>query len=409
MPLTIADYSTWAANNARTEVAVARGGGSLESASNQVGALDRFFNRKPAGAVRTAAMADFTRALTAQFGASLARSALAEAGLTPSSKLEGKTIRDVIRRADVMRVTALSDTTRSTDLSIVPNETINDTILRYDQDMALHTYSRQYLGLRALAVDALGEMPLDEGSYAEFCERAADLVTRLRTLANGAPAHVDREFRDEAFAFADALGRKVDQLEDMLEGKPLSQEGVQSFKDVWHDTVRTTLRSIQKAATKPSFRTGIDAAIAQVLDNPQASFDDRIPVSKDAGKELAKVVYDLIAQFVPKKDIEIDKGLLPKLIAACYRQTLNERPWPVVDKSVDATIGGRPAALRSVIVPGARIGAPQGSARGPIGDGYDARSNGYMCHCANTSHAVNLAVSSMSVAAAPAVRYIIFI
>ncbi len=401
MPLTVTDYSNWAAQNAGTEVAVAKGAPALENASNQVGFLAHFFNRSAVRKVRETAMADFTRALTAQFGATLARDALAEAGLTTSSKLEGKTIRDVIRLADGKRVAALAKTLGSDKLSIVTGKTLRETILEYDKDQALHTYSRQYLGLRALAIDALGEMPLDEGSYAEFCERVADLVSRLRTLANGAPANVDDQFRDEAYALADALGRKVDRTEDLLEGKPLGEDGVADFKAVWRDAVKRALATIRNLGGSDAFRGEIDQIVANEIDDPQAGFADRIPVDKEAGAKLADVVYGLLEKNVPAKDIPVPKNRIHKLLSACYRQALNERPWPAIEKTIDAAIGGQPAKLESAIVPGARIGAPQGADRGPIGETYDPRANGYMCHCADTSHAVNLAVSSMIVSEVP--------
>ena len=401
MPLTVNDYSNWAAQNIGTEVAVVKGAPALESASNQVGFLAHFFNRSAVRKVRETAMADFTRALTAQFGATLAGKALAEAGLTSSSKLEGRTIRNVIRLADDKRVAALSETLGSDKLSIVTGKKLRDTILEYDKDQALHAYSRQYLGLRALATDALGEMPLDEGSYADFCERVADLVSRLRALANGAPANVDPEFRNEAYSLADSLRRKVDQEEERLEGRPLGENGVADFKAVWTDAVKRALATIRNLGGSDAFRADVDMIVMNEIDDPQAGFSDRIPLDKDAGAKLADLVYGLLEKNVPAKEIPVPKDRLPKLLSACYRQALNERPWPAIEKTFDAAIGGQRAELESVIVPGARIGAPQGADRGPIGETYDPRVNGYMCHCADTSHAVNLAVSSMIVSATP--------
>ena len=115
MPINIDDYSAWARQNMDSEAAIrtAQNNGAatrtLESASNQVGFFARFFGMQSAKNVRETVMADFTRALSVRFGATLAQSALYDVGLSKSSKLEGKTIIAVIRRAAEIRGERVDD------------------------------------------------------------------------------------------------------------------------------------------------------------------------------------------------------------------------------------------------------------------------------------------------------------
>ena len=66
MPISLENYSRWATNHPTSEAAINKGAGSLEDASRQVGGFARFFSLQSAQNVRTAVMADFTRALSAE-------------------------------------------------------------------------------------------------------------------------------------------------------------------------------------------------------------------------------------------------------------------------------------------------------------------------------------------------------
>ena len=92
MPISLEKYTMWASGNRSTEAALDTGAGKLEGASKQVGAFARFFGTQAARNVRSTVMTDFTRALSARYGVTLAQHALADIGLKPASKLEGKTI-----------------------------------------------------------------------------------------------------------------------------------------------------------------------------------------------------------------------------------------------------------------------------------------------------------------------------
>ena len=146
MPINIDDYSAWARQNMDSEAAIrtAQNNGAatrtLENASNQVGFFARFFGMQAAKDVRAAVMADFTRALSVRFGASLARSALSDVGLSKSSKLEGKTIMAVIKRASEIRGERV-DAFRSGDLRLMTGTVTINNIPGYSlEDRALIDY-----------------------------------------------------------------------------------------------------------------------------------------------------------------------------------------------------------------------------------------------------------------------------
>lgn len=84
------------------------------------------------------------------------------------------------------------------------------------------------------------------------------------------------------------------------------------------------------------------------------------------------------------------------LIKAGYRQVLNERPWPLVSKTFSTAVGNRPVEMTSTIAPAEHLGRSRDLPRGLIASGYPQGVHGYMCHSADSKHAVNLAVSKLS-------------
>ena len=80
MSISITNFKNWAAANRNTAVAV--NGGALESASNQIGVIDLIFRRGTVDSVRSAVMKDFTRALSARYGVTIAKQAMSRAGQT---------------------------------------------------------------------------------------------------------------------------------------------------------------------------------------------------------------------------------------------------------------------------------------------------------------------------------------
>ena len=404
MPIDITHYQNWATQHANTEVAIRQGNPELEQASNQVGFFARFFNTSSAKNARQAVMTDFTRTLSAKYGVTLAQQALKDVGLAPASKLVGATISAVIDRANNLRANALAHA-GAADLRLKTGTITQADIGGYGDDG--REYVQNYLTSRMLAVDALGEMPLDADSLQDFRERVDSIKTALTAAANqtNLPAGVSDKFPQEAAALIAALDAKVAETETLLEGRPLGDANIQHYKTVWHDASLKLLNTLKNETQKPALRTAIDAVINDINTNP-ANFDASIPVMKDAQKELAKVLLRMIKANVPGGRAEFAEKSVAKQLVASYCQTLNERPWPTISKTFTAAIGNTPVTLKSEIVPGARIGAPAGNATGPIGATYDPGVNGYMCHSAHTNHAVNLAVSSLSLdgAAEPAFR-----
>ena len=391
MPLSINQYSTWAQQNLGSEVALSKNGPGLDRASNQVGALARFFGTQSAQNVRKDVMADFTRALSSRYGVSLAHQALAEAGLTPTSKLDGKTIKAVIKLATDISA-AQVDSLMDKDIRLMSRSVSPDDVKGYSK-MAM----RSYMSVRCLAVDALGEMPLDVASYHQFCERCDDIINRLKPLTDSmlpTTDPIEQALRDDATALVRALDDKMDEMAAMLEGKPLSDENVQHFKDVWAQGFGKALVEIAKNC--PQELQDAMYTVVNDYNEDLNTFYGSLPVVKDFDKMLAKKFIADLKQYIPAKSITFKEDFLAKQISIGYRQALNEGDWTPISKTLTATVGGIPVSLKSDIVPGASIGAPSADEKGPIGRTYDQGVNGYMCHSAGTKHAVNLAVSSIT-------------
>lgn len=87
--LTITDYKNWALNDQRTAVALNGGGNALVTESNRMGGITRMFCRGAVKKMRGDVLADFTRALSARYGESIAREAVSMAGLSADSDPRG--------------------------------------------------------------------------------------------------------------------------------------------------------------------------------------------------------------------------------------------------------------------------------------------------------------------------------
>ena len=396
MAISLEKYTNWASANRTTEAAINQGSGRLEDASKQVGGFARFFGTKAAQDVRSTVMTDFTRALSARFGLSLAQHALSDAGLTPTSKLEGQTILRVINRADELRRNAI-DSARSGDIRLMTGTVTDAEISGYAPgDKA---YVRNYMLFRLLAIDALGEMPLDADSLQDYTARVASIKQKLSTVQNLFSPSASRipgvsmNFPLDAQALIQALDSKVAEAGALLADKPLSPTNQQEFKALWREAAQKTLATLGNGKP-PALCTAL-TTISQYLGSGAA--DGLIPVSKKVKSELAKLLVKMITEQTQSAyGSEFSSDEVAKLLAANYQQVLNERPWPVIDKTFTAVVDGQATELESVIVPGQHIGAA-GNATGPIGTTYDPGVNGYMCHSARTPHAVNLAVSSLTV------------
>ena len=409
MPISIDAFRTWAAANQGATALANQDTQTVEDASNRIGLFDRFFRRGAVRDARRESMAEFTRALGSRYGATIAQQAISESRLSQTSKLSASTITAVITSAERMRAAALRPTTvqdlRLGGATIAPAQ-----IGGYGT--AERTFVRSFREQRAVAVELLGEMPLNVDDYEDFCSRVADLTTSLRSLGQNIPGGIPQPAAaDEIDALVKALEDKVNETGDLLEGQPLSGESVKDFKHVWTQATLKALNGLSFNAKKQETKNAISAVIAKIADDIPA-FEESIPLTKGVGpfakevkgkdftKELAKVVRSLVNEELAQQKagrLEYSRGEISAMLALGYRRALNEQPWPVIDKKFAAVVGDRPVELESVIVPSEKLGSAPGSSRGPIGDFYPSEIGGYMCHTADTDHAVNLSVSGLTV------------
>ena len=400
MPISLDKYTLWATFNRNNEVALSQNDMSpLTRASSQVGVLARFFNTKPAQEVRSAVMDDFTRALSAKYGVTLAREALAAAGLKPTSKLDGKTILAVEGYAHHHRDAKIYGLLFQPSIKLATGTLTKADIFTYNQPNPLRAW--EYLKVRHLAVDMLGETPLDQASFHDFCTRCNALFRQLGPIVNTAfpPSEednpIERKIYEDACTLFSALSDKWDEVEEMLQEKPLSDQNVTDFKTIWASGALRALNSLRPICS-PAMRTAIDTIMQEIHDDPQ-SFFDTIPLDKKANEAIAKNLFARLTEKAHPEAVPVKEDFLSKLISAGYRQDLNCGHWSVIEKPITVSVGNTPVSLTSTIVPGSRIGAATADGKGPIGETYDPGVNGYMCHCADTKHAVNLAVSSLTV------------
>ena len=401
MPISITDFKTWATHNQDAAVAVS-GGTTLVNASTQISIFDRIFRRGAVKDVRGAAMADFTRALSVRYGAAIAHDALSAAGLSPTSKLTGKEITAVVTSAKQIRSRLLSQRTGvNLDVgtqSITPAQIAG---LGYHGQKAV----KHFRNLRTAVTDMLGETPLSTADYQDFRARVAAVTARLnafpayvrRLPANSLPGGMDADFISEVQALAQALHNKDLRAGVLLADQPLSPANIQEFKAVWRDAVVNALTALSGATTDQNTIAAINAAIGNIRANPQ-TIEQLVPLTRKTVKALTPVVADCIKKqlrVLGLRGVKFKDSVISAKIVAGYRQALNTRQWPTIDKTITVDVGGRPNELRSTIVPAVQLGRAPGAQHGVIA--YPQGVNGYMCHCADTDHAVNLAVSRLMV------------
>ena len=106
MSISISEFKAWVGQNQNAAVSVVDG--ALADASNQIGVVDRMFRRGTVNSVRSAAMKEFTRALSARYGVTIAQQAITHAGLTSKSELTGRKISAVVESAKKLRADMLA-------------------------------------------------------------------------------------------------------------------------------------------------------------------------------------------------------------------------------------------------------------------------------------------------------------
>jgi hypothetical protein len=97
------------------------------------------------------------------------------------------------------------------------------------------------------------------------------------------------------------------------------------------------------------------------------------------------------------RGFKVEASAVAKLMKAGYRDVLNERPWPVINKIFSAAVGNRPVEIASTILPAEQLGHSEEDPRGPIASRYPQGVHGFMCHSADAKNAVNLAVTQLTV------------
>lgn len=400
MPLSISDFKNWAAANQRTAVAV--GNGALESAANQIGVIDLIFRRGTVDSVRGAAMKEFTRALGARYGVTIAQQALSRAGLSENSELTGKVISDVVGsakrlRADMLRPVGAKDI-RLGEATVARSQ-FRD--LGPDDRKML----TKFLKRRAVAVELLGEFPLSMSDYQDFHLRANDLVARLRRLRDAIiPANIPAdEFRAEVDALVRTVERKDAQMRDLLVGQPLGETNMREYRNLMFGAAVKALESLRaSAARNPAAAAVIGRVIDQFRNNPRVrqEFEPYAQLSKDAFKNIAPFVAGMVKSRLARanaRGFKVEASAVAKLMKAGYRDVLNERPWPVINKIFSAAVGNRPVEIASTILPAEQLGHSEEDPRGPIASRYPQGVHGFMCHSADARNAVNLAVTQLTV------------
>ena len=400
MAISVSEFKTWAGANRHTAVAV--NNGALEAASNQIGFMDRIFRRGVVDSVRSAVMKNFTRALSARYGVTIAQQAIANAGLSTNSELTGKIISAVISNANRLRADMLRPIGRQ-DISL------GDTTIAKSQFKDLCQDDRKilvkFLKRRAVAVELLGEFPLSMPDYQDFHARASDLVARLRDMKDRfVPANIPAdEFCAEVDALVKAIEDKVAQMRDLLADQPLGATNMREYRDLMFAAATKTVEALR---TSVRGNGAAEAAIGRVLDqfrnNPQvrAEFEPYAQLSKSAFKNIAPFIVSMVKarlNRVNARGLNLDVSAVAQLMKSSYRAVLNERPWPVVSKTFSTSVRNRPVEMTSTIVPAEQLGHSEDDQRGPIASRYPQNVHGYTCHSSEARNAVNLAVTQLTV------------
>ena len=407
MPLSITDYKNWALQNQSSTVSLNDRADGLAKESARIGRFTRAFSKSTVNGLRGAVMKDFARALGSRYGASIAKQALAAAGLTAKSQLKGWKIALVIDAAKNLRAQMLRPEGGGNlrlGATEVPEEIV--TPFLWNKDNAVTKFLKQ----RATAVQLLGEMPLTEPEFDDFRARVGNLAARLVKLRNAGavPETIpEADFKSAVDGLLRALDDKVSQVRAMLDGNPLGAANLDGYKDVWRDAAASAMADLAGeagSAGKDKAVAAIAHAVATFCTDPavRRQFNDSIlRFSHGTSKNyVAPFVVNLIKrQFAQEgvRNFKVGAADMARRIEAGFQKTLNERPWATVDKSILSTVGGRPVELRSTIAPAEQLGHANRVDRGPIASRYPDAVHGYMCDSSTADHAVNLSVSSVSV------------
>ena len=405
--LTITDYKSWALNDQRTAVALNDGGNALVSESNRLGGFTRTFCRGAVKKMRGDVLADFTRALSARYGESIAREAVSMSGLSGDRSLRGWKIIRAISAAKSIRAQMLQPAAgQSLTLGNTEVSAASVGVLMGEKGNGIAKFLKQ----RAVVVQLLGEMPLTQEEYADFQDRADKLVARLARLRDNAviPESIPMvDFREAVNGLIEDVNARKDQVLELINSNPLGAENLQEYKNVWCDAAVNAMVDISSEAMNNGREDAATAIIHAFTDlcnelRVRQAFDASIPrFSHGAAKNfVAPFIVHLLEGYLSAEHVRnfnISKTDMIRRINAGFQKNLNERPWAEINKDIHASVGNRPVSLRSTISPAENLGRLNEGNRGPILSRYPVPVHGYMCDSSTADHAVNLSVSSISV------------
>jgi len=407
MSLTINDYKNWAVNDQQTAVALNADADGLVAESDAMGGITRTFCRGAVKKMRGAVLDDFTRALSVRYGESIAHQAVSAAGLSASSSLRGWKIARAIQAAKSLRAQMLQPAAgQNLTLGNTEVSAASVGVLLGDKNNGIAKFLKQ----RAVAVQLIGEMPLTQEEYADFNDRAGKLITRLTLLRGGAsvPESIPMEdFQAAVDGLIQAINDRKDQLAGLIARDPLGAENLREYKDVWCDAAVNAMVDISNEAMqggRQDAATAIVHAFTALCNEPRVrdAFNASIVrFSHGAAKNyVAPFIVHLLEGYLTTEHVrnfKVGKADMIRRINAGFQKNLNERPWVVVERNIDASVGGRPVKLKSTIAPAENLGHADEGSRGPIASRYPASVHGYMCDSSTADHAVNLSVSSIAV------------
>ena len=405
--LTINDYKNWAIQDQRTAVALNADANGLVAETDAMGGIARTFCRGAVKKMRGAVLEDFTRALSVRYGESIAHQAVSMVGLSADSSLRGWKIARAIQAAKDLRAQMLQPAAgQNLTLGNTEVSAASVGVLLGDKGNGIAKFLKQ----RAVAVQLLGEMPLTQEEYVDFQDRAEKLIARLNALRDGAsvPESIPMEdFQAAVDSLVQAINNRKDQISELIARNPLGTENLREYKDVWCDAAINAMVDISSEAMnngRQDAATAIIHAFTALCNEPRvrSAFDASIVrFSHDAAKNyVAPFVVHLLEGYLTTEHVRnfnVSKADMIRRINAGFQKNLNERPWVMIEKDINASVGNRPVKLRSTIAPAENLGHADEGSRGPIASRYPVAVHGYMCDSSTADHAVNLSVSSISV------------
>ena len=155
--LTISDYKNWALNDQRSAVVLNDVGNALVTENARLGGgLARAIFRGDVKKMRGDVLADFTRALSARYGESIAHEAVSRAGLSSDRCLRGWKIMRAISAAKSIRAQMLRPAAgQNLTLGNTGVSAASVGVLMGEKGNGIAKFLKQ----RAVAVQLIGEMP----------------------------------------------------------------------------------------------------------------------------------------------------------------------------------------------------------------------------------------------------------